>query len=191
MVLKEQDDHLAPAERETAVKDALTSRLPGAEVTEVHVDKATDPDKPYISRYHLKVPGYAQRTGSRLFVQPAVFQKGIPPEFAAAARQHPVFFEYAWKEVDRVRIELPAGYQMEAPNAAAPVALPPAGGYTMNLTTTPDRSVVEMRREFFFGGGERLQFPVEAYSPLKQFFDGVAKADAQTLTLRKAAGGRP
>jgi transglutaminase-like putative cysteine protease len=193
MVLKEQDDHLAPAERETAVKDALTSRLPGSEVTGVGVDNVTDPDKPYIARYHLKVPGYAQRTGSRLFIQPAVFQKGIPPVFAAAERRFPIFFEYAWKEVDRVRIELPAGYRLESPDAPAPVALPPAGGYTMTLTTTPDGSVVEMTRKFFFGGGQRLQFPVDVYVSLKQFFDGVAKADAHTLTLRRAAGasGRP
>jgi hypothetical protein len=191
MAYKEQDDHLAPAERETAVKDALTSRLPGAEVTEIHVDNVTDPDKPFVTRCHLKVPGYAQRTGSRLFFQPAVLQKGIPTVFSASTRRFPIFFPYAWKEIDRVRIELPAGYQLESPDAPAPVTLPPFGGCTVKLTATPDGRAIEMTREFFFGGGPRLQFPVDAYSSLKQFFDGVVKADARTLTLRKVAGGRP
>ena len=63
----------------------------------------------------------------------------------------------------------------------------------MSLARTPDGRWIEMTREFFFGGGGRLQFPVEGYPALKQFFDDVAKADAHTLTLRKAAGlgGRP
>ena len=59
-----------------------------------------------------------------------MFQKGIPPEFPAATRRHPIFFDHAWKEIDRVRIELPAGYELESPDAPAPVALAPVGGYT-------------------------------------------------------------
>jgi hypothetical protein len=189
MDLKEQDDHLAPAEREKSLKELVAGRLPGIEMTEVHVENVTDPDKPYTTRYHLKIPGYAQRTGSRLFIQPAVFQKGVPPVFAAAKRRHPIFFEHAWKEIDRVRIELPAGYQLESPDAPAPVALAPFGGYAVKLKATPDGRAVEMTREFFFGGGQRLQFPVEGYTSLKPFFDEVAKGDAHTLTLKKAAGG--
>jgi hypothetical protein len=166
----------------------MAGRLPGIEMTAVHVDNVTEADKPYTTRYHLKIPGYAQRTGSRMFVQPAVFQKGIPPEFPAPTRHYPVFFEYAWKEVDRVRIELPAGYELESPEAPAPVALPPVGGFATDLARTPDGRWIEMTRQLFFGGGGRLQFPVEGYSALKQFFDEVAKADAQTLTLGKSAG---
>ncbi len=189
VVFKEQDDHLAPAERETEVKDAVTSRLPGAEVTEVGIDNVADPEKPYIRRYHLKIPGYAQRTGSRLFVQPAVFQKGVPPVFVAAERQQPIFFEYAQKEIDRVRIELPEGYELESPTTPEPVEAAPFGGHSMKLSATADGRAVEMTREFFTGGGGHLRYPVQSYAALKQFFDGVAKADAHTLTLRKAAGG--
>jgi hypothetical protein len=193
MVYKEQDDHLAPAERESSLKDLMSGRLPGIELTDVHIDNVTAVDKPYTNRYHMKIQGYAQRNGSRLFIQPAVFQKGIAPEFPAAQRRYPVFFDHAWKEVDRVRIELPAGYQLESADTPVPVNFAPFGGYTVNLARTPDGRWVEMTREFFFGGGKRLQFPVEAYSPLKQFFDEVAKADAHALTLRKAAseGGQP
>ena len=191
MALRERDDHQAPAERETAIRDAVTSRLPGAEVTEVGVDNVADPDKPYVHRYHLKIPGYGQRTGSRLFVQPAVFQKAMSPVFAAAERQQSVFFDYGWKEVDRVLIELPAGYQLESPEAPAPLKLEPLGAYSMKLARVLDGRSIEMTREFSIGGGQRLEFPVESYSGLKRFFDEVAKADAHALTLRKAAGSLP
>jgi hypothetical protein len=189
MMFKEQEDHLAPAERETKLKGELSGRLPGVELSDVRVDNVADPDKPYANRYHIKVPGFAQRTGSRLFIQPSVFQKGIPPEFPAAGRRYPIFFCCAWKDVDRVRIELPAGYQLESPDAPVPIALEPFGGYQMKLARTPDGRWIEMTREFFFGGGSRLLFPVEGYAPIKRFFDEVAKADGHTLTLRKAAGG--
>jgi hypothetical protein len=188
MALEEQHDHLAPAERDTAVKDALTARLPGAEITGIAVERETESGKPFTTRYHLKVPGYAQRTGSRLFIQPALFQKAVPPVFAPAVRRRPIFFDYAWKEVDRVRIELPAGYQLESGDAPAPVAMAPAGTYSMTLSTTPEGRVVEMTREFVMGAGQRLQFPVGAYGSVKQFFDYVAKADGHTLTLRKSGG---
>jgi hypothetical protein len=189
MMFKEQEDHLAPAERETLLKDQFTGRLPGIEMSEVRIDNVTNPDKPYTNQYHIKIPGFAQRTGSRLFIQPSVFQKGIPPEFPAAARKYPIFFANAWKDVDRVRFELPAGFELESPDAPAPIKFDPFGGYQMTLARTPDGRWIEMTREFFFGGGRRLQFPVEGYTSIRRFFDEVAKADGHTLTLRKAAGG--
>jgi hypothetical protein len=188
MARKESFDQLAPAERETGVRDSLVARLPGAEVTDVHVDNVTDPDKPYVERCHIKVPGYAQRTGSRLFIQPAVFEKGIPPEFPAAQRRHPIAFEYAWKDVDRVQIELPAGYRLESPGAPDPIVFGSFGRYAMSVAESADGHTVTITRESFIGGGQRLTYPANAYASVKQFFDGVAKADAQTLTLGKSAG---
>jgi hypothetical protein len=191
--LRETFDQLAPAERETSFKEALASRLPGAEVTEVSFGSIADPEKPYTARCHVKVAGYAQRTGSRLFIQPAVFEKGIPPEFPAAQRRHPIAFEYAWKDVDRVQIELPAGYRLESPGAPDPIVFGSFGRYAMSVAESADGHTVTITRESFIGGGQRLTYPANAYASVKQFFDGVAKADARALTLRKAAGegGRP
>ncbi len=186
---KEQDDHLSAAEREASLKEAITSRLPGAEVTAVAIENVTDPEKPYSNHYHLKVPAYAQRTGSRLLVQPAVLFKGLPPMFPETVRRNPISFEQAWKEVDRVRIELPAGYRLESPGAPAPVVFEPFGRYAMSVAESADGRTVEVTRESFIGGGQKLRFPADAYASVKQFFDGVAKADAHTLTLRRDAGG--
>ncbi len=193
MAAKEQEGRIAPAERETSYKEQMAARLPGIELTDVRVENVLDPDKAYVRRCHLRVPAYAQRTGSRLFLQPALFQKGLPPEFPAAERRYPIFFQHAWKDVDVVRIELPARYRLESPDAPAPVTLAPFGAYSMTLRTTADGRWIEMRRECYFGGGNRLQFPVNGYAALKQFFDAVAKADTHTLTLRTIASpdGRP
>ena len=114
-------------------------------------------------------------------------------EVAEATRRHAMVFEQAWKEVDRVRIELPEGYQLESQERPGPVAFPPFGGCTMKITATPYGRAIEMTRELFGGGGQTLRFQADAYASVKQFFDAVAKADGYTLTLRKPAGtgGRP
>jgi hypothetical protein len=158
-------------------------------MTQVSVENVTEIDKPYTNRYHLKIPGYAQRTGSRLFLQPAVFQKGIPPEFPAARRRHPVYFDYAWKEIDQVRIALPPGYELESPNAPPAASFGKVGGHSITLVKAPDGTGLEMSREFFFGGDDGLQFPVSTYARMKSFFDEVSRADGHTVTLRRAAAG--
>ena len=189
MDLKEAEDDLAPAEREKSLRDLVTQRLPGIEMTRVSVENVTEIDKPYTTRYHLKVPGYAQQTGSRLFFQPAAFQKGLQPEFPASQRRYPIAFDYAWKEIDQVRITLPPGFDLES------AAMPPAasfgtiGEHSMKLAKTPDGTGLEFTREFFFGADGRLQFGVATYPAMKSFFDEVSKADAHTIALRKAAGG--
>jgi hypothetical protein len=188
MARKESVDHLAPAERTDEIRDFLLARLPGAEVSGVGLENLTDPDKPYVERCHLKVAGYAQRTGTRLFVLPAVFEKGLAPFFTASRRVNPILFPYAFKEADRVRIELPAGYEIESPGAPASALFSPFGRYSVKVTATLDGRAVELARELVAGGGNRLQMPAGTYLSLKQFFDAVARGDAVTLTLRKSAG---
>ena len=42
-----------------------------------------------------------------------------------------------------------------------------------------------MSRNFYFGGGGRVLFPVSVYQPLKNLFDEFHKADTHTITLRQ------
>jgi hypothetical protein len=42
-----------------------------AELSDIRIENVTDPVKPFVYAYHVRVPGYAQRTGKRLFLQPA------------------------------------------------------------------------------------------------------------------------
>jgi transglutaminase-like putative cysteine protease len=186
-VLKEQDDHLAAAEREESLKDLLAERLPGIEMTNLRISNVTELGEPYTNSYHFRIPGYAQRTGSRIFFQPAVFQKGVPARFSSPQRRYPLWFDHAWRDVDRIRIALPPGYELEAADAPRDVSFGRVGGCTTDLKRTPDGRAIEMTRTFFFGGDERLAYPATSYVALKMFFDEVYTSDARTLTLRKSA----
>jgi transglutaminase-like putative cysteine protease len=187
LAAKEREDNLAPAEREKALVDLFTERLPGIEITQVQIDHVTDPAAPYTYRAHFKMAGYAQRAGSRLFVVPAIFQKGVPPEFSVERRQHPVFFPYAWHEVDTVDITLPPGYKLESTTPPDDLSLSTVTSYNTTITPSADGHTVQFHREFVFGGGGNLRFAASSYPLIRTYFDNVVKRDAVALVLRRSA----
>jgi hypothetical protein len=46
----------------------------------------TDPSKPLVYQYKIRIPNYAQKTGKRLFLQPGFFEYGAAPMFSTATR---------------------------------------------------------------------------------------------------------
>ncbi len=114
---REQEDQDDASEREASLRNLITRRLPGAELNDVRVENVTELTVPYANAYRIRIPGYAQRTGTRLVIQPAVFQKGLQPTFVRADRKTNVYFPFPWTEEDIVTIEAPEGYTVEAPPA--------------------------------------------------------------------------
>lgn len=184
---KEEIDEDSQAKREESLTDEVKAQLSSAELTKVQIENVTDPMKPLIHAYHIRVPGYAQRTGKRLFLQPAFFQRGIKPLFSDSARQYPVYFHYPWLEEDEVTIELPAGFSLDNADAPAPFSGGPVGEYKATIGITKDGRTLHFKRSFFFGGGGNILFPVGAYPQLKNFFDVLNTQDSHTITLKQSA----
>jgi hypothetical protein len=135
------------------------------------------------------VPAYATRTGKRLFLQPAFFQKGTSPLFPTTERRHEVYFHYPWSENDQVEITLPEGFALD--NAEAPSGF--NGGdlskYEPRAGVTQDGRTLIYTRKFYFGkgGDNTLRFPVNSYANLKNYFDEVNKHDGHTIALKQGA----
>jgi hypothetical protein len=183
---KEFNDEDSPAERERPVVEAWKTQM-GAEVTDLRIENVTDPFKPFVYTFHVRVPAYAQRTGKRLFLQPAFFQKGLAPRFTPATRRHEVYFHHPWSEEDRVEIELPEGFTFD--NAEAPAGFSagdlskyePAAGVSRN-----GRTLVYTRRFYFGQGGDSmLRFPASSYANLKGYFDEVSRHDGHIIVLKQ------
>ncbi len=184
---KRANDQDSQDQREANLRDEIKSQMSTAEVSSIRIENVTDPVKPVVSTYHIRVPGYAQRTGKRLFLQPAFFQHGIAPLFGASERRYPIYFHYPWLEQDEVRIDLPAGYALD--NADAPPAFT-AGAisqYEPKILVTADGKELIYQRSFFFGGGGTVLFPVSSYGQLKGLFDELNKRDNHTITLKQGA----
>ena len=186
--MKEYDDDDSPAEREETLKRRLKERLAAAEITDIRVENVSDPDKPFVYSFHVRVPDYAQRTGKRLFFQPAFFQKGLGARFPVATRRHMVYFHYPWSEEDQVEISLPEGFALDNAESPAPIAAGEISKYEPSAGITKDGRLLIYTRKFYFGkGASGLLFPITSYPVLKQYFDGINKQDEHTIALKQGA----
>jgi Domain of Unknown Function with PDB structure (DUF3857)/Transglutaminase-like superfamily len=186
---KELNDAKSANEREEELKENLRSRLSTAEVSNVVLEDASDPLKPHVISYRVKIPGYAVRTGRRLFLQPGYFQRGLSPYFSTSTRKHDIQFDYPWSESDSVTFELPEGFALD--NADAPAKIPgEVAGYNVQMTITPDQRTLTYKRDFFVGGKETLFFPANMYPQVKAVFDMVHQGDNHTITLKIGEGAQ-
>lgn len=181
---KEELDEKSPNEREEWLRDSVKSRLAGAELSEIKIENVTDPFKPLVFAYKIKVPAYAERTGKRLFLQPAFFQKGVAPLFNTSTRKHAIYFNYPWLEDDTINIELPAGYALDNAESPASFGLGQIGDYKVRLAITKDAKTLIYERKFKFEG---MLLPQSTYADLKRAFDTVHQEDNHAVTLKQGA----
>jgi hypothetical protein len=184
---KEWDDEESPAQREETLRESIKARMSTAELADITIENVTDPLKPFTYKYKIKVPGYAQRTGKRLFIQPAFFQYGVRPLFTTSTRKHDVYFNYPWSEEDEVTVALPEGFSLDSADAPAPFSSAPISEYKPSASVSKDGRTVIYRRKFYFGGGGNILFPVTSYGQLKTYFDQLHKQDNHILTLKQDA----
>jgi hypothetical protein len=184
---KEALDEESETEREASLREELKNQMSAAEFTSLKIENVTDHVKPLAYSYHVRFPGYAQRTGKRLFLQPAFFQHGVGPLFATASRKYPIYFHYPWSEDDKVEIHLPKGYALDNADAPAPFASTGISEYKPSLGVSPDGSLLVYKRSFFFGGSASLLYPVASYPNVKIYFDMVHKQDSHSIVLKQTA----
>jgi hypothetical protein len=184
---KEENDGDSEAERETSLRDEIKDQMSAAEISNIKIENVTDHVKPLSFSYHVKFPAYAQKTGKRLFLQPAFFQHGLGPMFATSARKYPIYFHYPWSEDDEVEIDLPSGFALDNAEAPAPFGSGDISQYKPTLGVTKDNKTLMYKRNFFFGGNNLIYFPVSSYQQLKGYFDALNKGDNHTIALKQAA----
>lgn len=186
-VRKEYNDDEAPADREAVLRGEIKNRMSTAEITDIRIENVTDPAKPFIYAFRIRVPGYAQRTGKRLFLQPGFFQKDKPAMFTTSTRTHPIFFDYSWAEEDAVTIDIPAGFALDNAGAPPPVSAGPISKYEVRASIATGAKANQQliyKRNFYFGNDTLLQFDTSIYPQLKRYFDAVSEGDKHTIALK-------
>jgi len=154
---KEYNDDDSPTQREETLRDRVKARMSTAELSDIHIENVTDPLKPFVYAYHVRVPGYAQRTGKRLFLQPAYFEHGQTELFPASGRRQSIYFHFPWSEDDTVEITLPAGYSLDSPDAPPeikPELTQKISAQSIRITISQDGHTMILKRKFFFGGND-------------------------------------
>jgi hypothetical protein len=184
--MKNDFDDRSPEEREISVREEVTELLPRAEVTDVQIEHPDDPMMPLFISYHIRVPDYAERTGSRLFLQPAVFQKGAGPLFKNPTREAQIVFRYRWTENDVVLIKMPDGFSLEASEAPASEELGALGRYEVALGTTRQGTTLGYQRTFSI---EAIALAPAGYESFRTIFEELHRRDNHLVTLRRETAG--
>jgi Domain of Unknown Function with PDB structure (DUF3857)/Transglutaminase-like superfamily len=186
-IKKQYNDDDSPAQREETLRNMVKAQMSTAEISDIKIENVEDPNKPFTYEYHVRVSGYAQRTGKRLFLQPAFFERGRRPLFTAAERRYEVYFDYPWSEQDYVEIELPAGFALDNADQPEPFSAGDISKYEVHIGVTQDKHTLVYRRSFYFGNERSLLLPVKSYPQLKLVFDELHKRDEHTITLKQDA----
>lgn len=174
------------AQREKDFEDEIKGRVSTAEISGLTVENFTDASKPLTYSFKIRIPGYAQKTGKRLFLQPGFFEYGSDPVFSSATRTHAISFPYPWSEADDIEIELPKNFALDNADAPAPLAdSQKISSLNVKIAVDKATNTIKYRRNFHFGGGGNILFPAEAYPNLKKFFDEFHKADTHAITLKQ------
>ncbi|MFT3780600.1 MAG: DUF3857 domain-containing protein [Nibricoccus sp.] len=174
-------DGKTEAERETFVRESIQDDQKQAEVTQIVVKNAASPTEPLVITYILKIPQYGDKTGSRLFFQPAVFQKGAKPTFESDKRRTAIIFNYCYVSRDHISIKFPAEASLEEASAPADLDFGELASLKSQIRVHRKNSTLELNREFTLKG---LAFDKKLYPALKTAFDQIQKTDAHTLTLK-------
>ncbi|HLG16276.1 MAG TPA: hypothetical protein VJH03_17480 [Blastocatellia bacterium] len=187
---KEINDDDSPSQREDNLREMIKDRMSTAEISQIKIENVADPVKPFTYSFHIRVPGYAQRTGKRLFLQPAFFQKGVGPLFPTSERKQPIYFHYPWSETDVVTIDLPEGFALDNADQPAEFNVPNVGAYLPKIGVTKDGRTLEYKRSFRFCANGVIYFDANVYPNLKRIFDTLHERDNHTLTLKQAAAAQ-
>lgn len=174
-----------PEKRTEDIRESVSGKYQGADVSNVAIDNFDLPELPLIYSYKIKIPGYTQKTGSRMFLQPGIFESKSRPVFSSSVRKHPIYFRYPWSENDEVEIELPREFELESFAAPADVlekSKLAEALYSVNY----DRNThtLKYERNFYFGANSKVYFPSGAYPALKSLFDNFHNSDTYSLALK-------
>jgi hypothetical protein len=177
-------------QREDIWKKSVQARLSTAELSGFEMSQADDPVKPITVKHEISVPGYATRTGKRILLQPAYFQRNIGPRFTDAKRKWDLYFDYGWAEDDEVTIDLPDGWEFDQPMAPVSTTVTNVGDYSVRVLKTTDGRRLIYQRKFDWGRNMNVLMPVKAYETVKKVFDFVQEQDGYTITLKEAASAK-
>jgi hypothetical protein len=187
---KGQYAEMTAAQQEEDWRKTLQERLSTAEISGFAMTDISDPFKPAVVTHQVTVPGYATRTGKRILLQPAFFQRNIGPRFTESRRKWELYFHYGWSEDDEVTIELPQGWEFDEPVAPMSTKINNVGEYSVKALKTTDGRKLIYQRKFDWGRNLNLVLPAKAYETVKKVFDFVQEQDGYTISLKAATDAR-
>jgi len=166
------------AGRKKDLEDELQTWLPtGAIIKMTKSEGWETSDGPLTATFSVDMPGYASAAGKRLLVPSYLFQARQMDAFKHGDRKFPVYFPYAFGEVDKVNIKVPDAYTPESVPQSEAARLDYAG---YQILAQFDGKQLVIQRTLEVNG---IFFKLELYPEVKDFFAKVQAGDEQQAVL--------
>jgi hypothetical protein len=127
----------------------------------------------------LKVNGYAQITGKRIFINPNILTRASEKMVEDKNRRFDIQLEQEYKYIDTIRIKIPAGYEMESGSTDMDIVTR-YGKYIKKTLLTGNQLIYYRSREQYSG-----RFPGKDYGDILKFFNDIFEADHTRIVLVK------
>jgi len=135
---------------------------------------------PSVKEYlHVVSPNYANITGRRLFINPNLFDRSnfrLPQD---SARQYDFIKDEAFRDIDSITINIPAGYQPETVPTDTHIESK-FGKFTASVKVMQDKILYYRSWE-----ESMARFPPSDYDGLVKFYEQLYKSDHNRIVLVK------
>ena len=122
------------------------------------VENATDPVKPFVYKYHVRVPDTRNAPASDSSSSRDIFHKGIDALFSAGTRRYPIYFHFPWSRKTRSRSRCPKVTRSTTPIVPAPINVGEICKHEINMGVTKDQTQLIYKRNFSSAGRDRSCF---------------------------------
>lgn len=135
-------------------------------------------NEPLRATFTLEIPNYASVAGKRLLMPALFFETQNRDVFKHSERKYPVYFAYAFEEVDWLQIEMPQDFSAESIPQKQTVGLPYAR--YQSVSDLAGTKLINQRVLAYNG----VFVEPSRFAELKDFFAKVQDADQTQVVLR-------
>jgi len=165
--------------RKKYLEDLLNEYIPaGIEAELKNQPNWKSSSEPLIAEYEVKILGWASSAGKRALLTVGLFGGTEKRLFEHAHREFPVVFEFPFKKIDDVTIELPAGWQVgSTPKNVDQDAKAAEYIFKSDVKNGSVHFDRVLRCDLSF-------VPADKYAVLRNFFQIVRSGDEQQIVLQ-------
>ena len=166
------------AERTKDLEDEAKAWFPsGATVKLVQVTGATSHNEPLVAKFDVTLTNFVSAAGSRTILPISVFASSAKNPFSSATRTHPIYFHFARREEDEVKVTLPDSVSLaEVP----PPAKVDAGALQYTNAVKRDGNALTFTRSMSL---DAMLIDTQYYRSVRNFFSSMVAADQKPLVL--------
>lgn len=138
-------------------------------------------NKPVTRNVKFSSEDLIEQIGNKLYIEPSLFLTKRTNPFKLDERKFPVDFVTAWKDANRVSIQIPEGYVVEKLPETLAIALPDnLGVFKYQVTQSGNKIKTLSTLEF-----NSPMIPAQYYGYLKDFYSQLVKKQTEKIVLVK------